>query len=241
MAEAAHVAVQNRRNPVVDEGNQLQPFPGGIHRKEADHLLNRRSELKRAFLQLHFAGFHFRKIKNIIDNRDKRIRAAPNNFGVFLLVLLQFGFQQQIDHADNPVHRSPDFMTHHGQKLRFGFRRNFRSLFGLDQLLIGPLQFQRFLLQKHALGFQPLIRQVHVHKSLNLRFQNLRDKRFHHVVDRSGGVPREQVLRLLAVGRDENDRNILRLIPGLYQLSGLDPVQSGHLHIEHNNREVLFQ
>ena len=43
-------------------------------------------------------------------------------------------------------------------------------------------------MQLHGLNLQPVIGPVHIDKTLDLGFQDLRDKGFNHIVDRPCGV-----------------------------------------------------
>ena len=50
---------------------------------------------------------------------------------VIALLYRQFGAQCKMRHADDGVHRRPDFVTHVGQEIGFGFCGQFRRLLGL--------------------------------------------------------------------------------------------------------------
>ncbi|MNI94574.1 hypothetical protein D3C73_1526970 [compost metagenome] len=65
------------------------------------------------------AGFDFAEIQNIVQNGQQTVAAAPENFRIGPLVLVQFAVKQQIGHTDHAVHWRPDLMADHRQKLRF--------------------------------------------------------------------------------------------------------------------------
>ncbi len=51
----------------------------------------------------------------------------------------QLSLKRQVGHSDHRIHRGPDFVTHVGQKIRFGFGGFLRYLFGAAHLLFGDL------------------------------------------------------------------------------------------------------
>jgi hypothetical protein len=72
---------------------------------------------------------------------------------VIALGPVQIRLQQQLRHADHAVHGGADFVTHIGQKLRFGLDGELRALLGLPELRIGRFEVagaQRHLLTELA-------------------------------------------------------------------------------------------
>ncbi len=64
-----------------------------------------------------------------------------HGFGKMLLVFRQLTGQKQLGHAQDAIHRGPDFMAHIGQKLGFGAASGLRRLFSMTQGMIAPDQF----------------------------------------------------------------------------------------------------
>ncbi|MNW65215.1 hypothetical protein D3C74_435740 [compost metagenome] len=65
----------------------------------------------------HFTGFDFAEIKNFIENIQQGSAALADDLRVTALLLIKLRFGQQIRHANNPVHRSPQFVAHYRQEL----------------------------------------------------------------------------------------------------------------------------
>ncbi len=74
----------------------------------------------RLLFHLHFPGFDFGKIQNVVDGGHQRVAADADDFHIFTLLRGQFRVSEQACHADNTVHGSADFMAHCCQKTGFG-------------------------------------------------------------------------------------------------------------------------
>ncbi|PCH78970.1 MAG: hypothetical protein COB96_04815 [Planctomycetota bacterium] len=59
---------------------------------------------------------------------------------VNLLLFVQTTYRQQLCHANDAIHRSPNFMTHDGEEIALGFGRFLRRGESALQLLIGGEQ-----------------------------------------------------------------------------------------------------
>ncbi len=82
------------------------------------------------------------------------VAAGPNRFGVFTLLLRQYSVQQESGHADHPVHRRPDFVTHAGKKQRLGLGCGLRFSQRPVQLMVDLLQLLSIVFQR-LLRFLP--------------------------------------------------------------------------------------
>ena len=84
---------------------------------------------------------------------EQRFAAAANDFGVFLLLALEFGVSmQQIRHSDNGVHRRANFVAHARQKRAFGAVGGFGGFLGLTELVrgFGALAFVTVQFGEHS-------------------------------------------------------------------------------------------
>jgi hypothetical protein len=84
-------------------------------------------------------------------------------------------------------------------------------------------------------------RVVEVEEDLDLRPQQVRVVRLEDVVDRAGLVAAVDVVALLGDRRDEDDRDVARLLAALDVLGGLEAVELGHLDVEQDERELVVQ
>ena len=62
-----------------------------------------------------------------------------------------------------------------------------------------------------------------------------------HVVDRPARVPLEMVLLGSADRGEKDDRDVPGLLTKLDQTGGPEPIQAGHLHVQHDEGELLAQ
>jgi hypothetical protein len=83
-------------------------------------------------LNIQFAGFDLRKIKNVIDDSEKGVGTALNFFQIIFLFRRLFCLQSQMRHTDDCIHGSPNFMAHVGQKIALGLVGLIGNLFGFD-------------------------------------------------------------------------------------------------------------
>ena len=130
--------------------------------------------------------------------------AGAGNLGIAPLVSIELGIEQQADHADDTVHRGPDFMAHGGHKFTLGevgllsaVGARFRAGGGFDKLLNGVQELLLGPLEGGNIGFQPQRSLAH------LLFQ-LRVKRR---VRGCGAVPAEakQAQSLAKIGGSERN------------------------------------
>ena len=98
-------------------------------------------------MHIKLAGLDFRKVQNVIDELQQNIGGSLHGCKIPLLLECGIGSHGQLGHAQNGVHRRPDFMTHIRKKFalrlvrRFRFPLRYFELFGLlDQL---PVQTPR--------------------------------------------------------------------------------------------------
>ncbi len=68
-------------------------------------------------LELEFAGFDLREIENVVDQVEQAERGALRHEQVFALLRIQLGIEDQLRHAENAIHRRPDFVAHVREKL----------------------------------------------------------------------------------------------------------------------------
>ena len=75
----------------------------------------------------------------------------------------------------------------------------------------------------------------------DLGAEDQRVERLHQVVDGAGAVAAEDVLGVLRDRGQEEDRDVLRPLPLLDQLGGLEAVHPRHLDVEQDRRELVVQ
>jgi len=104
--------------------NLLFIDPHGHHIADiADHL----PQAERNRFQRQLSGLDFGQIQNRIDDIEEVFPRRLEDADVFGLFFIQRSLLQHFRHADNGIHRRPDFMAHAGQK----FRLRLAGLLGL--------------------------------------------------------------------------------------------------------------
>ena len=87
---------------------------------ELDGFGDKVMEVERVNVELEFPGLYPRDIKYVVNHAEKCLAGPPNGVQISLLVRRQRRLGKKIGHAENAVHRRPDFMTHIRQKSRLG-------------------------------------------------------------------------------------------------------------------------
>ena len=153
LAQPQGVAQQRRGDIGCGGEDQLQALVFGFHADQAGKIFHHVFELEGNRFHAHLAGFDFGKIKNVIDDAQQVLSSQVHFFNVVALLVIQFGLQRQVAHADDGIHRGADLVAHVGQKLRLHAGGILGGLAGaLDG--VEHLAFSRHILQQpdHALA-----------------------------------------------------------------------------------------
>ena len=126
---------------VADEVDQHLPEPSGIGRARGRARRRRRrtaaraasrapaapglrivssselSELERRGVERQPPGLDLREVENVVDDLEQGIGRGLDHAQVLALLAAQLGVQRQLRHADDAVHRRPDFVAHVGEEL----------------------------------------------------------------------------------------------------------------------------
>ena len=113
----AHHVVGHVRFPLAQ---QFQTFLMRGHRQGAYRLVDNHPDIEPYQIQFQPSRFDFRKVQNVVDDGEQRVRRAPDGVEILSLFGREAGVQHQFGHADNSIHRSSDLVTHIGQEFAFG-------------------------------------------------------------------------------------------------------------------------
>src|SRR6202034_3003928 len=102
---------------------------------------DRVNQIKVEEFKTQFSGFDFRKIQNVINDRQEGIRARLESLGKVALPRFEIAVKQSTRHPNYAVHRRANLVAHIGQKLAFGLISCFGGLLGTLQLLLCPPSF----------------------------------------------------------------------------------------------------
>ena len=113
----------------------------GLFGQQVERFLDRRPQIEVHEFERQLAGLDLRKIENVVDDGQQRLTRSPDSFRMLTLLGGKRRVEQQPRHADDPVHRCPDFVAHGGEK--FGFRPcgGLRGIFSGDEIPFHPLAF----------------------------------------------------------------------------------------------------
>ena len=95
--------------------------------------VSRKPEWDRIERQL--AGLDPGEVKDVIDDRQKRIRRVLDNLQILSLAEIQLGIEHKFGHADHPVHRGPNLVAHVGEEFALGLAGCLGSLPGHAQVI----------------------------------------------------------------------------------------------------------
>ncbi len=92
--------------------------------------------------EFELAGFDLGEIQNVVDHGQQRGGAVAHGLRIVELHGVERRFQQQLDHADDAVHRRANLVAHVGEEFALGFVRRCGSFRRLDQrqLIVLPLR-----------------------------------------------------------------------------------------------------
>ena len=89
---------------------------------------------ERLRIEQQLAGFNFRKIENVINDREQRIGRTLRQFQMLTLYRREIGIQRQLNHAKDAVHGRANLMAHIGQELTLGVASGLGCRFGAFEL-----------------------------------------------------------------------------------------------------------
>ncbi len=108
----------------ADPHLELQALLLGAGAVQGRHLAHVCGRVEHVQHQFHAARFDLGKIEHLVNDLHQLQHPAVHIAGVAALDLVERGGEHQFRHADDAVHRSADFVAHHGQEtgLRFAGR-----------------------------------------------------------------------------------------------------------------------
>ena len=126
LTDARRVASMTPTDPRINERHQLNALLISRAVHQASTLVDQLPRIELNCFEFELAGFDLREIEDVIEHRQQRIGRRLDRRCHLALVIVEFGPQQQLGHAENTVHRSANLMAHIGQELclrnRFGHR-----------------------------------------------------------------------------------------------------------------------
>src|SRR6266851_5103764 len=148
LAQPDRVAEQRIGSVGPDFIGELQALPVGLERQRFHGVAQALAQRERDGFDLQPPSLDLREIQNVVDDRQKGAARGLHEIKVLALLRRQSRLQGKVGHPDDGVHRSPDFVTHVGQKLRLRHIRRLSRPLRLVQVLFGLLAHLDFFPQQ---------------------------------------------------------------------------------------------
>ena len=117
LTEACRIACHPGRDIRVDIGHQFEVFGAGSDRHQFSDLVNEIMDIEGDRFQFQMASLDLGNVQDTVEQFHEACGRAAESVDVFLLVLRERRFLEQVGHADDRIHRGTDLMAHRGQKL----------------------------------------------------------------------------------------------------------------------------
>ena len=140
LAEAKRVAFRVSVDHGVDVEDELEAFGGGFFGDEVADIFENFVEVEVDVFDGQFTGFDFREVENVVDDAEQMLARLLNLADVTFLAGIEVGFQGEVGHADDGVHRSADFVRHVGEKFGFHAGGGFGNFLGLAEFDLGGFE-----------------------------------------------------------------------------------------------------
>jgi hypothetical protein len=123
LPQARGVAHDPLRDAVAEETPELDLLLRGPRRDDVERSLDALAEMERRPLELELPCLDLRVVEDVVDHVEQRVAARPDHLGELPLLGRQLRPEQQVRHADHPVHRRSDLVAHRGEERALGLRR----------------------------------------------------------------------------------------------------------------------
>ena len=127
------VAQQAMRQGRVDVVEHLDVLGAHIGRQDHRQITQQAVEAERPRVERHLAGLGLREVEDVVEQPQQGARCALGLGGVVQLAPVKRRVLQQLQHAQDGVHRGANLVAHVGQKLALRARGGFSRFGGLDK------------------------------------------------------------------------------------------------------------
>ena len=125
-------------------GHQFQSLAISGNGQRSDGVVDDVSDAEGLGLQLEFAGLHFRKIQDVVEDGEQRLGRRTDGLQRLTLITCEGRIKHQFGHADDAVHRGANLVTHVGEKFALGATARLGGILGVvqrvfDQFPVGDI------------------------------------------------------------------------------------------------------
>ena len=140
LPQTSRIAAQRGGEVRGDEAGQFDLFGMRGGGEQLHGIFDDLADAEVDLLERQPAGFNLGEVKDVVEQLEQGVRAVAGGLGEIILLRLQFGGQQQIEHADDAVHRGADLVAHRGEELRLE-PRALESLIACEgEIVLGVLE-----------------------------------------------------------------------------------------------------
>ena len=100
----------------LDQRRDLNPLFAGARREDGGDALDEVVNRKGKHLKLDRARLQFRDVEDVVENAEEGLGALLCRLHIGALFDIQLGIEQDLRHAQDPVHRRTDLVAHVGQE-----------------------------------------------------------------------------------------------------------------------------
>ncbi len=123
-----------------DERRHVDRFFAGLGCHEGNRAFNSGHQVEVDDLDLELAGLELGNIENVVHDGQQGLARLARDLGQATLFRVEVCIQEQIGHAQYPVHRRADFVAHVRQELGFRARAGFGFILGRQKRSGGALE-----------------------------------------------------------------------------------------------------
>jgi len=120
LPQTPRIAAKQHGNVRIDAAQQLDPLLLGAHRQRQDKVVHEAGQIEVEDLEVELSGLYLGEVQNIVDEREERFRADPDDLGIPPLLLGQVRIEQQTGHPDDAVHGRADLVAHVCEEFALG-------------------------------------------------------------------------------------------------------------------------
>ena len=115
---------------------EFQTFQRDARRERFQGVADQVEQIEFDFLDIQLAGFDLGEVEDVVDHPEQVVGRSFHQVELFALLTRELGFQGQVDHAHDAVHRRADFMAHVGQEFALQAVGGFGGLARSEEFLI---------------------------------------------------------------------------------------------------------
>ncbi len=123
LTQQPSIAAKDRRSPRIDEAAEREALAPSGHGNDVGNAFDERREVELDRLAVQLVGLDLREVEDVIDDRQQVVGRGPCDRRQLALLVLQVRVKDEIEAADDTVHRSAYLVAHRCQELGLDDRR----------------------------------------------------------------------------------------------------------------------